>query len=257
MLTIALIQPDIIWEDVDANLDSITRLLESIQEPVDVIFMPELFTTGFSMQSRNLAEPMGGKTMDWMAAKSDQLHCDLAGSIIIEDNGKFFNRMIWMQQGKLYHYYDKRHLFRMSGENEHYAQGRAPVIIEVRGFRFRPLVCYDLRFPVWSRNRQDYDVLVYIANWPASRKDVWMALLRARAIENQAYTIGVNRVGKDGMGIRYSGDTVVFDAKGNELASLEPDKPGIQIIRLSLEELNAFRSKFPAWRDADPFTLEY
>ncbi len=256
MLTIALIQPDIIWENVDANLDSCTKMLEGMGEPVDVILMPELFTTGFTMQSRDLAEPMGGKTMSWMAAMAEQLHCNLVGSIIIGDRGKFFNRLIWMQQGNRYHYYDKHHLFRMSGENDHYAKGREQVIIKVGGFRFRPLVCYDLRFPVWSRNRQDYDALVYIANWPASKRDVWSTLLKARAIENQAYSIGVNRVGKDGMGIEYTGDTMAYDAKGNKISSLEPDKPGIQIIRLSLEDLNAFRDKFPAWRDADPFTLE-
>ena len=208
------------------------------------------------MRSRDLAEPMEGKTMSWMAAKAKQLHCNLAGSIIIGDRGKFFNRLIWMQQGSRYHYYDKRHLFRMSGENEHYAKGSGQVIIKVGEFRFRPLVCYDLRFPVWSRNRRDYDALVYIANWPAPRRDVWSTLLKARAIENQAYSIGVNRVGKDGMGIEYRGDTMAFDAKGTKIASLEPDKPGIQIIRLSLEDLNVFRDKFPAWRDADPFTLE-
>ncbi|MFC2115726.1 amidohydrolase [Bacteroidota bacterium] len=257
MINIALIQPDIIWEDVDANLDSYTGILKGMDSKVDVIIMPELFTTGFTMRSRDLAEPMEGKTMAWMSAMSDLLQCDLVGSIIIEEQDKFFNRLVWMQQDNSYHYYDKHHLFRMSGENEYYAQGKAPVNIQTHGVRFRPLVCYDLRFPVWSRNRQDYDVLLYIANWPAVRGDVWRTLLKARAIENQAYTIGVNRVGKDGMGIEYIGDTMAFDAKGNEIIHLESGKPGMQTISLSLEDLIAFRNKFPVWKDADPFALEY
>ena len=184
MLSIALVQPDIIWEDADANLDMYTGILDGIAEPVDVIFMPELFTTGFTMRSSDLAEPMEGKTMTWMASQAEQLKCDLVGSVIIGYQGDFFNRLIWMKQDNDYRYYDKRHLFRMSGEDEHFAQGGSPMTTQVRGVRFRPLICYDLRFPVWSRNRQDYDVLVYIANWPAPRRDVWKTLLKARAIEN-------------------------------------------------------------------------
>lgn len=256
MINIALIQPDIIWEDIDANLVAYSSMLKGIEESLDVIFLPELFTTGFTMRSRELAESMEGKTMKWMALKSKKLKCCLAGSIIIADRGEFFNRLVWMQPDGQYFYYDKRHLFRMSGEDKHYSKGKDPVIIKAGGCRFRPLICYDLRFPVWSRNRNDYDVLVYIANWPAPRREVWLTLLKARAVENQAIVIGVNRVGRDGMGIDYCGDTMVFSAKGQWVAYLEPDTPGIQTLHLNLEDLNDFRNKFPVWKDADPFTLD-
>lgn len=254
-MIVTLIQPDIIWEDPSSNIEAYTRLLNTIESRVDAILLPELFTTGFTMRSRDLAETMEGTTMKWMSVQATRLRCDLAGSIIISENGNCFNRLIWMRKDGSYGYYDKRHLFRMSGEHEHYSQGSKPIIIEAKGFRIKPLVCYDLRFPVWSRNRQDYDILIYLANWPAPRRDVWLALLKARAIENQAYTIGVNRVGKDGMGIEYLGDTMALDAKGQILTSMEPGIPGLQTIHLSLEILSAFRKKFPVWKDADSFTL--
>ncbi len=255
MISIGIVQQDIIWEDVEANLNSISGILENAGESLDLILLPELFTTGFTMRTGNLAEPMEGKTMTWMASNAGRFKCHIAGSIIIEEDGEYHNRMIWMQPDRNYRFYDKRHLFRMSGEHESYSAGREPLILDLKGFRFRPLICYDLRFPVWSRNRQDYDVLIYIANWPAARRDVWRTLLKARAIENQSYVIGVNRVGKDGTGIHYHGDTLVFDARGQVLVSLPPGKPMFQTVWLSLEDLQEFRAKFPAWQDADPFTL--
>jgi omega-amidase len=255
MISIAMIQPDIVWESVEPNLRAFTRILRGIGEPVDVIFLPELFTTGFTMRSRELCEPMEGRTMEWMAAMSGELKSSIAGSIIIQEGDGYFNRLIWMQKDGKYRFYDKRHLFRMSGEDEHYTKGGQRVIVREGEFRFLPLICYDLRFPVWSRNRNDYDVLVYLANWPAPRKDVWSSLLKARAIENQAFVIGVNRVGKDGMGIEYSGDSLAFNAKGRRIASLGTERAGTRIVRLNLNDLNAFREKFPAWRDADLFTL--
>jgi predicted amidohydrolase len=257
MIRVTLVQPDIIWEDVDANLGLISGMLDGIGGMVDVVLLPELFTTGFTMRSRTFAESMEGRTMEWMAAKAGQLKCELAGSIIINDEGRIFNRLIWMKEDGSYEHYDKRHLFRMSGEHEHYSPGSRLLTVETRGFRFRPLICYDLRFPVWSRNRGDYDILVYLSNWPARRRDVWNTLLKARALENQAYVIGVNRVGRDGTGIEYRGDTMACDAKGRKLACLEADATGIQTIRLSKEELTRFREKFPAWKDADPFSLEF
>ena len=256
MIAVTLVQPDINWENVDANLARYVAIFESFHEPVDVVFLPELFSTGFTMRSRDLAEPMDGRTMEWMAEQAYKYKCNLAGSVIIRESGNFYNRLIWMRQDASYHYYDKRHLFRMSGEHEHYSPGEKPLVVELKGFRFRPLVCYDLRFPVWSRNQGDYDVLVYIANWPSQRREVWNTLLKARALENQAYTIGVNRVGQDGMGIEYNGETMAFDAKGNQLTCLEPGFKGFKTIQLSLERLNAFREKFPVWRDADPFRFD-
>ncbi|HEC42335.1 MAG TPA: amidohydrolase [Bacteroides sp.] len=255
MIKITLIQPDIIWEDIDANLARYSTIIEGFQEATEVVLLPELFSTGFSMRSRELAEPMEGKTMEWMADQADKFKFALAGSIIINDEGNFYNRLIWMQKDGSYHYYDKRHLFRMGGEDEHYSPGNKPLLVEVNGARFRLLVCYDLRFPVWSRNRNDYDILVYLANWPSPRRDVWNTLLKARALENQSYTIGVNRVGKDAMGIDYNGESMVYDARGNRIAYMEPGFTGSHTIQLSLEQLSAFRKKFPVWRDADPFML--
>lgn len=256
MINLSLIQPDIIWEDIEANLESISELLKGIVEPSDIVLLPELFTTGFTMRSRELAEPMEGRTMKWMSEKAAELKCSIAGSIIISEGGNYFNRLIWMEEGGRYHCYDKRHLFRMSGEQQHYSRGGDALIVDFRGTRIMPLICYDLRFPVWSRNRHNYDILVYIANWPAPRKEVWETLLKARAIENLAYAIGINRVGKDGMGIEYSGDTMAFDARGRKIAYMGAGEAGLQNLRLSTEELHDFREKFPAWRDADPFTLD-
>ncbi len=256
MIDIGLIQSDIVWEDVDTNLDALSGMLENLGSTADLILLPELFTTGFTMRSREFAEPMEGKTMAWMAGHAGRLNCPVAGSIIVTEGGRYYNRLIWMEPGGRYHLYDKRHLYRMSGENEHYSRGNGRLIVEAKGFRFRPLICYDLRFPVWSRNRQDYDVLVYIANWPEPRKDVWRTLLKARAIENQSYVMGLNRVGKDGMGIAYRGDSLVFDAKGNELVTLPLNKPFSEMVRLSREELLRFRERFPAWKDADSFCMD-
>jgi predicted amidohydrolase len=208
------------------------------------------------MRSHDLAEPMGGKTVTWMKEMSIRLGCDLAGSIIINDKGRYYNRLVWIRKNGDRHHYDKRHLFRMSGEEENYSPGRERLIVESHGIRFMPLICYDLRFPVWSRNRNDYDALIYVANWPAPRKDVWRTLLRARAIENQSYAIGVNRVGRDGMGIEYHGDTMVCNAKGEIIAEMAPLEPGTLTFSLSVEELDKFRAKFPVWKDADPFRLD-
>ncbi len=256
MMNIALIQPDTIWEDVEANLRAFERLLKHIQDPVDVILLPELFTTGFTMRTRDLCEPMKGRTGEWLAEKAADMECSLAGSIIIEERGKYYNRLLWVRSDGGVEFYDKRHLFRMSGENDHYTRGNQRVIIRQGGCRFLTVICYDLRFPVWCRNRNDYDVLICLANWPALRKDVWASLLKARAIENQAFVVGVNRIGKDGMGIQYHGDSMVFNAKGQRMGFLGSGKHGCQVISLDVEEQNEFREKFPAWKDADDFTLD-
>lgn len=256
MIKITLVQHDISWEDPEANLESFTAILSGMEERPDLVLLPELFSTGFTMKSLELAEPMDGPAVKWMAGIALEYGISLAGSLIIAEGGKYYNRLIWMQADGRFHHYDKRHLFRMSGEEKHYSPGNRPLSVELNGFRFRPLICYDLRFPVWSRNRQDYDVLIYLANWPAPRRDVWNTLLKARALENQAFTIGVNRIGKDGMGILYSGETQAYDAKGKQLAYMGPGKAGTISLDLSLEELNAFRRKFPVWKDADAFRID-
>ena len=255
VIKLALVQPDIVWEDIDANLSNYSVLLSNLEETPDVVFLPELFTTGFSMKTGDLSEPVDGKSMQWMSRMAKQVGCDIAGSLIIEEGGRYYNRLVWMQAGGSSFYYDKRHLFRMGEEEQHYTAGRSLITMEKKSFRFRPLICYDLRFPVWSRNRGDYDVLVYLANWPAARQDVWLSLLKARAIENQCYVIGVNRIGKDGMGIDYAGDSLVIDARGNTMVSLPGSEAGIISIDISLDDLLAFRKKFPAWQDADSFKI--
>jgi predicted amidohydrolase len=255
-LKLALIQPDIIWEDIDANLHALSIKLEGIEADVDAVILPELFTTGFTMRSRELAEGMDGNSISWMQMTSDRYGCVIAGSLIIGHQDTYFNRFIWMEPGGRITIYDKRHLFSISGEDEHYSCGQSNTITEINTFRVRPLICYDLRFPVWSRNTGAYDLLLYVANWPAVRRDVWISLLKARAIENQAFVIGVNRVGRDGMGIEYSGDSLAYNAKGQIIASLPVREEGVMVVDLSLQELMEFRQKFPVWKDADEFEIK-
>jgi omega-amidase len=255
-LKIALIQPDIKWEDRDANLYALSEQIKGIADQVDAVILPEMFTTGFTMRSRELAEGMDGKSISWMRMISDKHGCVTAGSLIISQGKSRYNRFIWMEPGGKITAYDKRHLFSISGEDEHYAPGQSLANMEINGFRVRPLVCYDLRFPVWSRNTGTYDLLIYVANWPAVRRDVWISLLKARAIENQSFVIGVNRVGKDGMGIEYAGDSMAYDAKGRVITSLPQEKVGTGMVHLSLQELMAFRQKFPVWKDADRFEIK-
>ena len=251
-----MVQPDILWEDIDSNLDELTRIIANSTGHPDVVLLPELFTTGFTMDTASLSEKMDGKSMQWMKASAKKFQCSIAGSLIIEQNGKVFNRLVWMYPEGEYQVYDKRHLFRMGNEEEYYTRGNSLLHIKQDSFRIRPLVCYDLRFPVWSRNRGDYDVLIYIANWPASRQDVWNSLLKARAIENQSYVIGVNRVGIDGMGIKYEGGSMMLDARGQVMASISGNSSGTLQARLSLEELLVYREKFPVWKDSDSFTID-
>jgi len=254
-LNIALIQSDIFWEDIHANLKACTAVMGKISNPVDVVILPELFTTGFTMNTENLAESMEGNTIKWMAEMAGKHKCSIAGSVIISNGTGYYNRLIWMHRDGTCEYYDKRHLFRMGNEEAHYNPGNSLTTVREGAFRIRPLICYDLRFPVWSRNTDDYDILVYVANWPAQRRDVWISLLKARAIENQSYVIGVNRIGEDGMGITYTGDSRVYDPKGNTIAELHGSCSGILQVSLSLDKLKDFRTKFPVWKDADSFRI--
>src|SRR5688572_5498328 len=217
-LKFTLIQPDIIWEDKVANLKQYEAYLSGIQEQMEVVVLPEMFSTGFSMAPERLAEPMEGATVEWMRMMAKKHGCIITGSLIIEDGGKYYNRLLWVQpNGKIAHY-DKRHLFGYAKEDEHYAPGDKRLVVSVKGIRICLLVCYDLRFPVWSRIRnEEYDVLLFVANWPARRSLAWKTLLQARAIENLSYAIGVNRVGEDGNGIIHSGDSSLFSPLGEQL----------------------------------------
>ena len=252
-LTIALVQTTLYWEEIEKNLLHFERLLNPLQGKADLIVLPEMFTTGFSMAPGKLAEDMNGQSVNWLKSQSANLNSVLIGSLIIREKNRYFNRLFWMSPSGEFSIYDKRHLFRLGDENFHYTQGRIKLIQMIGDWRVRPLICYDLRFPVWSRNRDDYDLLVYIANWPEPRREVWKTLLKARAIENQAFVIGVNRIGKDGNGIDYSGDSLAIDPKGIVISHIQPYEEKIELITLSLREVNDFRKKFPVSMDADEF----
>ena len=254
---VSLVQQPLAWNDPAANRAHFAQLLAPLAGMTDLVVLPEMFTTGFTMKPEEFAEAADGPTRAWLLEQARILDAAVGGSVAVNDNGRYFNRfMLAMPQGLTY-WYDKRHLFRMGGEHRHYSAGSHALIIEWRGLRLCPLVCYDLRFPVWSRRRPelDYDLVIYAANWPAPRRSAWSALLRARAIENQAYCVGVNRVGEDGGGNAYVGDSVALDFMGQPLVELL-DNPQVITVPLDIEAVRAWRDKFPAHRDADAFTLE-
>ncbi len=255
-ILIKTVQPDLIWEDKETNMNRLRMLADQTEEQVDIIVFPEMFTTGFTMHSMKYAEETSGATYQWMQELAQRNNCAVTGSYIIREKNKVFNRLLFVDENGSSVSYDKRHLFGFEGESEHYSPGNERKIITYRGWRILPQICYDLRFPVWSRNRNDYDLMINVANWPESRKDVWMTLLKARAIENQVYVVGVNRIGIDGNGISYSGDTLVFDPKGNTLLSSLSYKESVDIVAINLQELLRFRNKFQVWKDADKFSLE-
>lgn len=251
-LKITLVQPDIIWEDIPANLEKYSKMLSGIVGS-DIIVLPEMFNTGFSMQSQKLNEPIDGPSVCWMKNLAAEKNASVIGSLIIKEQDKVYNRAVWIFPDGNLQFYDKRHLFTMGQETEHYAQGTQKTIIEYKGWKFCPLICYDLRFPVWSRNAENYDVLMYVANWPSPRHHVWKNLLAARAIENQSYCIGVNRVGSDGAGLSYLGNSALVDARGNVQMMGETEE--VKSFEISYSELQKFRRSFPLLDDMDKFTI--
>jgi predicted amidohydrolase len=263
-LTITTIQTDLKWEDKTANLRILEDKILSIPGNTELVILPEMFSTGFSMQPATLAERMDGPTLAWMTSVAARKRVILTGSVIIEEEGHYFNRLIWMLPSGEYGYYDKRHRFAYAGENEEYTAGNRRLITSVKGWKILPLVCYDLRFPVWSRQTPapepdasplEYDILLYVANWPQRRILAWKTLLRARAIENQTYVVGLNRVGNDGNNIYHSGDSMIIDPLG-EILYQEAEKEDIFTITLQKETLTDIRQRFPFWRDADSFSIQ-
>jgi omega-amidase len=253
-LNVVLVQPDILWKNTRANLEKYSTMLKGFKDPCDLFLLPEMFNTGFCTDPEFIAEKMNGETIQWMTTHAKSRNLAIAGSLIIKEDNRYFNRLIYMDQtGKIFSY-DKHHLFQMSGEEAKFTPGQKQLIVKQNGWRIAFRICYDLRFPVWSRNRNDYDVLVYLSNWPAARSDVWNILLRARAIENQCYVIGVNRVGTDGNGIPYSGESMVLSPKGTVLETIESSE-GLGSYILSIHDLNDFRLKFPVWKDWDEFEI--
>jgi predicted amidohydrolase len=248
-LRLTMVQTDIIWENPVANRNHLTSLVEPLRGTTDLIVLPEMFTTGFTLNGQNLAESMDGDTVEWMAQCSADLGAVLAGSIIVREKTSLYNRLLWVSPEGSILSYDKRHLFRYARENDIYSAGTEKKIFEVNGWKVRPFICYDLRFPSWSANvNKEYDLGFYVANWPKARVQHWNALLVARAIENQAYIAGVNRVGRDGNDLRYSGNTALFDPQGGAIRQCGAG-PEIVTSILSYEALEEYRTRFPAWMD--------
>lgn len=252
-LNLSVLQQPLVWMDGAANLRHFAGLLEDVRGR-DLILLPEMFTTGFAMEAAVQSMPER-EVIDWMQLQARQTQAMIAGSAALQTERGPVNRFLLVQPDGNVHFYDKRHLFRMANEHHHYHAGEARVIVAWKGWRILPLVCYDLRFPVWSRNRNDYDLALYVASWPASRSLHWQSLLQARAIENQAYVAGCNRVGTDGNGCSYRGDSQIISPQGEILARAEPHQAARLDADLSLMALRTYREAFPAWQDADPFSL--
>ena len=271
MLTITTIQSNLVWENKAANLLMLEQKIKGMEERTEVIVLPEMFSTGFSMNTQALAEDMNGETVTWMKRVAAENKIILTGSIIIKENENFYNRLIWMLPNGEYGVYDKRHLFGFGNETEHYSAGNKRLIASVKGWKINLQICYDLRFPVWARqapsslerahpdasevgSEAEYDVLIYVANWPERRNHAWKTLLCARAIENQCYVVGVNRVGDDGNNIYHSGNSMVIDPLGQVLYH-KADEEDIFTIALDKEKLNEVRNKFPFLKDGDDFNI--
>ncbi|WP_400192910.1 amidohydrolase [Hymenobacter sp. B81] len=256
-LTVSFIQAALQWHQPDANRALLARYVAEISIPTDLIVLPEMFTTGFSMQAPALAEPTDGPTLAWMRELAAARDAVVTGSLIVREDEHYYNRLLWVRPDGSYSHYDKRHLFRMAGEHEVYTPGRQRLVEEWRGWRICPLICYDLRFPVWSRNdaQRPYDLLLYVANWPAVRRTTWITLLRARAIENLAFAMGVNCVGLDRHSQTYDGDSALLDMKGEYLVEVGNQETGITRT-LRRADLEAYRQRFPALQDADAFTID-
>lgn len=255
-LKITTIQSPLSWEKPEANRNYFEEKINRVVQESDLIILPEMFTTGFSMDAERLAEPMDGESVSWLKRMAQKASKTICGSLIIEDGGNYYNRLIWMRPDGSFETYDKRHLFRMADEHHYYTGGKERLIIELKGWRICPMICYDLRFPVWSRNNNEYDLLIYVANWPEVRQNAWSSLLIARAIENLSYVVGVNRIGEDGKQISYSGDTAIIDFKGNKISTTKAFEEKVETTELSMNELHDFREKFPAFMDADRFTID-
>lgn len=259
-LKVAIIQTDLHWENIEANLAMFEEKIWQIKSKPDIIVLPEMFTTGFTMEAKKLAEPMNSKTFRWMKQQAAQTQAAVLGSYIVVEKGLYFNRFIAMLPDGTWHQYDKRHLFALAGEGAGYTAGMERLIFEWKGWKICPMICYDLRFPVWARNKwagdeAAFDLLVYVANWPAPRVNAWDTLLQARAIENLSYCMGVNRTGVDGVKAEYLGHSGVYNYKGNELAFNEGEQTILEAT-LNYAEMDAFRKRYPFYLEADEFEMK-
>lgn len=259
LLLVTVIQTNLHWEDKKANLQMLEEKINSIKAKTEVVVLPEMFSTGFSMKPEQLAETMEEETVQWMKRVTAEKKIILTGSVIIKEKENYYNRLIWMLPNGQYGVYDKRHRFAFAGEDKHYTAGTKRLIASVKGWKINLEVCYDLRFPVWARQQSqpdgpEYDILIYVANWPERRSHAWKTLLQARAIENQCYVIGVNRVGNDGNAIYHSGDSMIIDPMG-EVLYHKKDEEDVFTISLDKKHLETIREKLPFLRDADGFMI--
>ncbi|MDC8002174.1 amidohydrolase [Aequorivita todarodis] len=253
-LKITLVQSELIWENASANRELFSKKFQTFEGETDLIVLPEMFTTGFSMNAKKLAEPNDGDSLNWMISEARKHNCAITGSVIISENDKFYNRLFFVLPDGTYEKYDKKHTFTLAKENETYTAGKERLIVNYKGWKICPLICYDLRFPVWSRNTEDYDVLIYVANWPKVRTVAWDTLLRARAIENMSYCVGVNRVGFDGNDHEYVGHSAVYDVLGKQVSPSAFDE-FIETVTLSKEHIESNRKHLQFLNDRDKFTL--
>lgn len=253
-LTLSLVQHNVIWEDINKNISSLTNLISKIPN-TDILLLPEMFNTGFCPKSTHLAEKMNGKTIAWMRKIAKEKKCAIAGTLMVVENKKIFNRLIWISKEDSLYCYDKAHLFSLVNEQKYITKGKERLTLTCEGWKICPLICYDLRFPVFSRNDVGYDLLIYLANWPEIRINAWNALLKARAIENQCYTIGVNRVGKDKFNSHFNGSSKVFNAFGKEISSANKNTETIQQVTINLNDLKKIREDLNFLQDKDKFTL--
>jgi predicted amidohydrolase len=254
-LTVIAFQPDIIWKDIDANLAKYDAMIDSISEKPDLLVFPEMFQTGFYIEPVDVAEKMDGKTARWMKSVSERLGCSIVGSLVIREGRQYFNRALYFDSYQNMTWYDKRHLFTMEQEESKYTAGKSKLIVSIKEWMISFQICYDIRFPVWAKNQNDYDVLINMASWPGARLEAWDTLLKARAIDNQCYAIGVNRVGADKRNLTYAGHSMAIDPKGNVIASLPENTEGMLKVSLSGADLDTYRTEFPVWKDWDRFKL--
>ncbi len=253
-LKIGLLQLNIVWENIEENLKKVDKILSDKVGCLDILVLPEMFATGFTMNVSSCAQTMNDSIIHWMKDRSKQWNCAIMGSVAIKENGAYYNRLLMVNNEDI-QFYDKRHLFSMGQEHEYYTPGQKTTLFHYKSIIIQPAVCYDLRFPVWLRNTTSYDLMICVANWPKPRTQVWSSLLVARAIENQSYVVGVNRSGEGG-GLSYNGQSLVIDAKGNLIDTLDDEMDGFKVVTIDFDEQNIFRKKFPVLQDADTFTLK-
>lgn len=255
ILEVSIIQTNLDWESPAQNLERFDHLLAGLESGIDLVILPEMFTSGFSMNATTLAQPMDGPSVDWMVQRARSLDVALCGSLIISEAGNFYNRLLFVYPDGTYKHYDKRHTFTLAGEHKVYTAGKERLVIEYKGWRICPLICYDLRFPVWSRNTEGYELLIYTANWPDKRIAAWDTLLQARAIENMSYCIGVNRVGRDGNDHLYTGHSAVYNGLGVKLSKNNSESSWMETVELSKTRLAELRDRLQFLEDRDNFNL--